>query len=279
MTNREAIGVPEDAGRITVDGVELAVCDEGSGPAVVCLHATGHGGGDFAALAEALRGKYRVVRVDWPGQGRSGTDRQPPTPERYARLLEGLLAGLGIGSPILVGCSIGGAAAIHYAARRPVRALVLCNPGGLVPASWIARIFCGLFARFFRAGERGAGWFDAAFSLYYRKLVLPSPAAAAQRDRIIAAGRELAPLLAAAWSHFGLPEADIRGLALGLDVPVWFAWARHDRIIPLSLCRPAIRRMRRASLTLFDGGHAAFLEQPAHFSNAFERFAATLPAG
>jgi pimeloyl-ACP methyl ester carboxylesterase len=272
---RAAIGVAEDSQCLLVDGVTLAVAVEGEGPDLICLHATGHGGGDFESFAMAMRGQYRVIRVDWPGQGRSGEDLgHAHTPQRYAQLLEGVADQLQVKNPVVIGCSIGGAAALHYAARRPVRALVLCNTAGLVPVHWLTRSFCAVFTRFFRAGSRGARWFPTAFAVYYRRLVLPSPAADWQRERIIAAGYELAPVLTSSWSHFGRPEADIRTLAQALDVPVWFAWARRDRVIPLWMCRPTIRRMRHASLSLFDAGHAAFLEQPAAFIPAFQEFMA-----
>jgi 4,5:9,10-diseco-3-hydroxy-5,9,17-trioxoandrosta-1(10),2-diene-4-oate hydrolase len=171
---------------------------------------------------------------------------------------------LGLVRPILLGNSIGGAAAIRHAARHPVRALILCDSGGLVAVNGLTRFFCGLFRRFFAAGARGAWWYPGMFARYYR-IVLPMPAAAEQRARIIAAGSELAPVLVEAWASFAQPEADIRALAEALDIPVWIAWARRDKVIPLSQCRPCIDRMKAATLALFEAGHAAFLEQPEAF--------------
>ncbi len=141
----------------------------------------------------------------------------------------------------------------------------------------LARAFCGAFARVFEAGVRRAWWFKSAFALYYG-MVLPSPAAAPQRRRIVASAYELAPVLAQAWRSFGRPEADIRDLAAGLAIPVWFAWAKGDKVIPLGRCRPAIQAMKTATLTQFAGGHAAFLEQPEAFIAGFEAFVAGLGA-
>ena len=86
----------------------------------------------------------------------------------------------------------------------------------------------------------------------------------------------MAPTLREAWAGFGQPAADIRDVAWSLDVPVWFAWAKNDRVIPLVFCRPAIAKMQRATLTTFSGGHAAFLEQPDAFAAGFASFASTL---
>src|SRR5713226_8492295 len=132
MNYREELGVPPNSRRIEVDGVRLAVARQGQGPPVACLHAIGHGGGDFDAFASAVKARFEVIRLDWPGQGRSGPDPKPLSPSRYADLLGGVLDQLRIEDPIVVGNSIGGAAALIYARDHRVRALVLCDSGGLV---------------------------------------------------------------------------------------------------------------------------------------------------
>ncbi len=274
---REELGAPAGSAMVEADGARIAVARWGAGPPVVCLHATGHGARDFEALAQRIGDRFEVIALDWPGQGRSGDDaRAPASARRYAELLGIVLKTLGLANPIIVGNSIGGAAAMIYAARAPVRALVLCDPGGLVAVDATVRRFTGAFAAFFRAGARRAWWFHWAFALYYSR-VLPSPAARDQRRRIVAAADELAPVLAQSWTSFGEPDADIRGLAASLDVPAWFAWAKGDKVIPLARCRPAIDAMRRAGITEFPGGHAAFLEQPDAFVEGFEAFVASLP--
>ena len=157
----------------------------------------------------------------------------------------------------------------------PVRGLVLCDAGGLVEVNRTVAAFCALFERFFAAGERGAWWYPRAFAAYYR-LVLPRPEAAAQRRRIVARARALSSVLREAWASFGTPGADIRDLAANLDIPIWIAWARRDRVIPLRSCRPAIDRMRHATLDTFDAGHTPFLEQPAAFARGFVAFIESL---
>ena len=47
-------------------------------------------------------------------------------------------------------------------------------------------------------------------------------------------------------------------------------------MVLLSLCLPAVRAMKTATLTSFAGGHAAFLEQPETFVAGFEVFVASL---
>src|SRR5262249_17915356 len=215
------------ARRVTVDGVGLAVDDQGRGPAIVCLHAIGHGAGDFAVLRARLAPRWRVIAPDWPGQGRSDPDRVPPSAARYADLLGGLVDAWAVDGAVLLGNSIGGAAAIRYAAAHPERvsALVLENPGGLDPATdALGRTALAAMVAFFAAGARGASWFPAAFAAYYR-LVLQRAPAAAQRRRIVAAGREIAPPPRHARTRFGLPAANLTPPLPAAPRPRPVAWA------------------------------------------------------
>jgi pimeloyl-ACP methyl ester carboxylesterase len=128
-------------------------------------------------------------------------------------------------------------------------------------------------AAFFAAGARGRRWFARAFAFYYR-LVLPGPRAAATRDRIIADGYRLAPLLHQAWLGFGDGDADLRPLAPRVTAPTLFAWARHDRFIPYGRSRAAIERFPRRRVQLFDAGHAPQLETPDELRAAVSAFLA-----
>lgn len=278
-TRRAAVGASAAGRRLVVDGVALAFDDEGAGPPVVCLHAIGHGARDFARLRERLRGRHRVVALDWPGQGGSAADSHPAGGARYADLLEGFLTAARVERPVLVGNSIGGAVAIRYAAAHPdaVRGLVLENPGGLAPTSDVAaRAALAGMARFFAAGARGAPWFPAAFAAYYRLCVLQRAAARPQRRRIVAAAYELAPVLAEAWRSFAAPDADVRALAPCVGCPVLFAWARRDQFVSLGRSRAGIGRFPDARLETFPAGHAPHLETPEEFEASVERFLATV---
>jgi 4,5:9,10-diseco-3-hydroxy-5,9,17-trioxoandrosta-1(10),2-diene-4-oate hydrolase len=270
---RSRLGAQSPWKELVIDGVRLAYDDEGRGQPLVCLHAVAHGASDFATLRHGLRGTQRVIALDWPGHGNSGDDSEPPTADRYAALLARFLDALALERPVLLGNSIGGAAALRLAAQDPdrVRALVLVDPGGLLSADALTRLAISLMVRFFEAGARGAPWYPAAFAAYYR-LVLPLAPAAEQRRRIVAGAREMAPLLARAWRGFAGPEADLRDVAERVRCPVLFAWARSDRILPLSRCREAIGRFRDGRLELFPGGHAPFLECPELFLPKLEAF-------
>jgi pimeloyl-ACP methyl ester carboxylesterase len=278
---RARVALGASGGRVTVDGVTLAFDEEGDGPELVCLHAIGHGAADFVRLRRRLRERYRVLALDWPGQGSSGDDHVPASAVRYARLLEGFLAATGVTRPVLVGNSIGGAVALRHAAEHPdrVTALVLENPGGLAATDdWLSRAVLAAMVRFFRAGARRAPWFPSAFGAYYRLCVLQRAAALPQRRAIVASAFEIAPVLEQAWRSFAAPDADTRALVPRITCPVLFAWAARDQFVQLKRSLPAIRQFTNARLEKFPAGHAAHLETPDAFEDLVERFLAeTVP--
>ena len=248
----------------------------GRGAPVVCLHAIAHAADDFLPLAERLGGEFEFILVDWPGHGGSASDGGPVNAAHYASLLPQTLQALGIVAPVIIGNSVGGGAAILHASRHRVRGLVLCNSAGLVEVTPIVARLCGLFVKFFAAGERRAFWFNWLYARYYR-MVLPSPAASERRAAIVAQGEAMASVLRQAWASFGRPEADLRAVVASLDIPIWAAWAARDKIVSLRACLPAIKRLRNHTLSRYDAGHAAFLEQPDAFAKDFRRWMLSLP--
>jgi 4,5:9,10-diseco-3-hydroxy-5,9,17-trioxoandrosta-1(10),2-diene-4-oate hydrolase len=273
-TFRSEVGARDPSKRITLDGVSIAYSDTGSaGPVVVCLHAIGHGSRDYDGLSRRLSPGYRVIAIDFPAQGNSGFDLKPASGTRYAQLLGEFVSKLDLHEVTLIGNSIGGAAAIRYTNAHPdrVRALVLCDSGGLGPASGGSRVFVEAFVQFFAAGRRGAFWFPKAFDWYYRRVLLGKPAWE-ERNRIVRAAYEIAPTLEQAWRSFADPNENVLPMLPRIKCPVLLAWARQDFVIPLRLAKPSFDAFPKHRLEVFEGGHAAFLEDPDRFENCLRNF-------
>jgi pimeloyl-ACP methyl ester carboxylesterase len=256
---------------VIVDGVPLSVADHGGpGDPILCLHAAGHGSRDFEPLVTRAAGRRRLITLDWPGHGRSGSDPARANASRYADLLRGVLDALFLERVVLLGNSVGGAAALEIAARDPsrVRALVLVDCGGLARPSALVRAFTRAMAWVYR--HPNAWWFPWFFAIQYR-ILLRGAAATEQRARIVAAGREHAGVLAELWKSFGEPLRDLRVDISQLQCPVWLAWARDDPYNHRWLIRSALRQFE-APLTVYRGGHAPFLEQPDAFWRDLDRF-------
>jgi len=119
---------------MNIDGVRMHYRDEGTGPVVVLFHANFSNLIDWDPWVDALKDRYRVVRVDMTSHGLTGPD---PTGDytlpRTLELTEKFIDALGIGKATLGGTSLGGTVAIHYTARHPERVerLILLSPGSL----------------------------------------------------------------------------------------------------------------------------------------------------
>ncbi|MDQ3822431.1 MAG: alpha/beta hydrolase [Actinomycetota bacterium] len=116
------------------DGRELFYEVAGDGPAVVLVHAGIADMSQWDAQVEALRDRFRVVRYDVAGFGRSPL---APGAFSHVRDLHALLEHLGVGRATLVGNSNGARIALEYALAHPERvdALVLVA-GGLSDHDW-----------------------------------------------------------------------------------------------------------------------------------------------
>ena len=258
----------------SLDGISISYTDSGgSGLVVICLHAIGHGARDFEDLSRRLSPQYRVIALDFPNQGNSDPDSQPASATRYTQILAQCIDKLHLPGVVLLGNSIGGAVSIRYASQHPelVKAIVLCDSGGLGPPGPLGHIFIGAFVQFFAAGRRGAFWFPWAFGRYYRKVLL-KPAAHEQRDRIIRSAYEVAPTLEQAWRSFNRPEENLASLLPHVLCPVLLAWAKDDFVVPLKRSAPSFQVFPYHRLEVFEGGHAAFLEDPGRFELALRGF-------
>ena len=273
VSRRAAAGAQAPVTWIDAGGVRLAAMRRGTGVPVLCLHAIGHGARDFEMLAARIGARFEVIAIDWPGQGCSPEDGVAASAAHYAELIGPAMTALGLARAVLLGNSIGGAAALRFAAENPARVLglVLCDSGGLTAVTGVGRLLIGRFVAFFRAGERGRRWFGRAFALYYGRVLRERPARA-QRARIAASAYEIAKPLRQAWESFARADADTRHLAPKVACPVWLAWAKDDAIIAWSGVKAAAATFPNATVRMFRGGHAAFLEDPDRFTEGFVEF-------
>ncbi len=120
---------------MVIDQALVHYRDEGSGPCLVLLHGSFSSLHTFDDWVTALRGQYRIIRLDLPGFGLSGTH---PSHEygvqKYLDVLDVFLQRMGINDCALVGSSLGGWLAWEYAIEHPemVSRLVLISAAGFL---------------------------------------------------------------------------------------------------------------------------------------------------
>lgn len=138
---------------------------------LVCVHGLTRCGRDFDALAQAMRGEYRVVCPEVVGRGRSGwlKDKSNYGVAQYAADMTTLLARIDAETVHWVGTSMGGLIGMAMAAQEntPLSRLVLNDVGPILSAASISRIgeYLGAAPRFASLGEIEAfvRWVSAPF--------------------------------------------------------------------------------------------------------------------
>lgn len=107
----------------------LAVEEDGQGDAVLCLHGLGGTSNTWSAVMPALS-RYRVIRIDLPGSGRSPAGGKPLSIARMAEAVRAACQRLNVGRAHLLGHSMGTIVCQHLAAEHSglARSLALFGP-------------------------------------------------------------------------------------------------------------------------------------------------------
>lgn len=111
----------------------LALSRHGSGPPLLLLHGVATERREFSRVLPALAARYHVLAVDLPGHGASpplAPGCAPGVPA-LTDAVEGALDRAGVGSPHVLGVSLGGRLGLELARRGRARSVVALGPTGL----------------------------------------------------------------------------------------------------------------------------------------------------
>lgn len=259
---------------------KVAVEINGAGPPLVLLHSVAHDHHDFDAVVPALSKHFQTIAVDWPGHGESDMFAPPESAHALGLFdaLEDVVDALRLAPAVLLGNSVGGGAALRFAARKPrrVRGLVLVDSNGFTDtAAALVRIACWIQGR-----ELVRRWTGMAFARSYLKL--PSKRVDAVLSRLEASRKRpgFIEMDAAMWRSFASPEVNgLSALARTVSAPTMIVWGKHDPVVRLRVeGKRARESMPNAAFVELDTGHAPFVEDPPAFLDAVLPFLRSLPA-
>ena len=210
----------------------LHVDREGSGPTLVLLPGLGTTVAEFRALVPRLIGRYEVLGIDLPGQGRSpALESVRPGVPALTDALERELDRQQVGVPHVLGVSLGGRLGLELARRKRARSVVAIAPTGpLTPperAYQVAMLAAArlTFSTLAPAADplmRSAVLRTAALTLLRARGWTTPATEAAALVRGFAEAEDFWRLL----RHAVLPEATIDYHAI--DCPVLVAQGTHD---------------------------------------------------
>ena len=137
QTECKSISMPDwMTGIWEVNGIDIHYLRTGgSKPPLVLLHGLTGNGACWSPLARALEGEYDVVMPDARGHGNSSAPLDGYRYEDYASDVVGLIQGLGLAAPVLLGHSMGGmtAAMVTSQLATAIRGIILADPTFLSP--------------------------------------------------------------------------------------------------------------------------------------------------
>jgi 3-oxoadipate enol-lactonase len=241
----------------------------GRGPAVVMLHCLGVDHKLWDTAVGALESSFSILRYDLPGHHESPVPDAAYSIEDVSRQLSDVLDAEGIERASVVGISMGGLVAQHFAATNPERTdkVVLCDTtprySEASRANWARRA----------ATARAQGvasmtdslldvWFTSGF------VAADPPAVRYVRDCFARVSGE-----GYAKACEALAEADLRMLLPDIEAPTLVVCGTEDVPDFLLAAQSFVRVIPNAQLAwLSPARHASPLEQPDQFIEALGTF-------
>lgn len=267
-------------------GRSVHLRDEGPREAlpVILLHGSNADLHTWQPWAEALRGRYRVVRYDQIGHGLTGSVPGGDYSRTAMAADVGRVAdALGLDRFVLAGNSMGGGVALEYALAHPERlaGLVLVDASGapqleeasgnigftLARTPGVSRLMAQVTPRSLvessldQSVSNKAVLTDAAVDRYWELLRYP--------------GNREATIRRFGQAYRPFDEAQLGTLA----VPTLVMWGEEDRLIPLSSGRWLAERIPGATLVTYTGiGHLPMEESPRESAADLVRWLSALPS-
>lgn len=237
-----------------IDGPEGA-------PVLLMTHSLGASGAMWRPQAEALKSRFRVVRADLRGHGRSPAPAGPFELADIAGDAVALLDRLGVARAHLCGLSLGGMVSMWIAAHHPERVdrLVVCCTSAQLgpPEGWRAR------AAQVRAGGTAAVADDVVARWF-------TPAFAAEQPALFKEMRDLIATTAATPyvdCCGAIERMDLRGDLAAIRAPTLAIAAAEDPATPPEHLARIADGIEGARLALVSGAaHLANLEKPDEFT-------------
>lgn len=261
---------------VSVDGTNLHVVDEGSGPALLLGHGYLFDHTMYDGQVAQLAVDHRVVRVDWRAHGASGMPPGSWTMREQGHDYVRVMDALAIERAVVIGQSMGGMAALHLAIDHPVRVrgLVLIDTSAAKEALHRRIKYAGLVTLVTLFGMRRWILREAAAVSF-------SPSFRRSRPDVVRRWMDRWATLDALYLRRTVTVPVNRPSVvhrLGqIVVPTLVIWGTSDKTTPGKDSRQLARGIPNARLEMLpDTGHMSPIERPLEVARLIREFLHTI---
>ena len=269
---------------VEVAGAPVNVIDLGAGDPIVFIHGLSGSWVNWLENIPHFAREHRVIAMDLPGFGHSPMPTQRISISGYGRIVDELLATLGIDRAVVVGNSMGGFIGAEVAIRFSTRVerLVLISAAGISIEHQRNEPVLRALERLDDALILGTGWMATRSAALARR-----PRARRRIMKLVAHRAEAlpAPLIAEQVMGSGKPgfvpaldaltDYPIRDRLREIEAPVLVVWGEEDRLVPVRDAYTFGELIPNARVVVWpDTGHVAMLERPAAFNALVDEFVA-----
>lgn len=242
--------------------------DEGSGQAIVLIHAFPLHGAMWEAQIRALCGHMRVIVPDLRGFGASDLGQAPASLDDYADDLLALLDHIGLGQVVVCGLSMGGYISFAMLKKAPERVKGLILADTRAGADSVE----GREGRLVQARKAETEGVLAVGEPMLSKLVAPhAPTALFEKLRTIMSSNSPAGVAAALRSMAARPDSS--GFLDIINIPTLIIVGSEDILTPPAEAHGMHTRIKNSIMVEIPGvGHLSNLEAPEVFHAALVGF-------
>jgi 3-oxoadipate enol-lactonase len=253
--------------KIRANGIEQYYTAEGAGPWLVMSHSLACDSAMWGEQAELLAKRFKVLRYDTRGHGRSDAPAGPYTLDMLADDAKGLLDALGVREAHWIGISMGAMIGQTLALKHPgvLKSLVLADTTSRNPPEawpmWKERIEVA----------EAKGMEAVVESTLARWFTEPYRKARADRIRPIADMIRATPVAGYVGCCHAIPKIDLTARLKEIRVPVLAVTGAEDAAAPGT--RTIHENLPGSEFVVIPAAsHISNIEQPEAFNQALTRF-------
>ena len=251
--------------KITANGIDINYTIEGEGPWVTMSHSLACDLHMWDEEAKRLSKRYKVLRFDTRGHGKSSAPAGAYTLELLAEDLHGLLQALGVKATHYVGLSMGGMIGQTYALKYPgvFRSLALCDTSSRYPVALEDRI----------KTVETQGMEPMVAPTLVRWLTEPFRKTRPDVVEKVANTIRATPALGYIGCCHAIPKIDLTARLKEIRCPTMVIVGKDDAGTPVAMAEEIHHAMPGSKLVIIpDAGHLSNLEQPNAFNQALGDF-------